>query len=287
MPPRVWDGRGSEWSVRPRQANIQSVFRDLWEYRTLFPFIFRQSILQVYRKAWLGAAWLFIRPAIAVVIAVLVVGQVLGINTDPIPLLLFTVTGFALWIVFQRGLRHGTKSLTRGSGLIRRVNVPRLILVLCAVGPTLIEFLAVAVGALAIGLFFAISGIFVPAIGWQALAAIPVFILAIFLAWGISCFTSVLSMIALDIYLTMNYLVGALFVLTPVAYPLSAVPEAWRWIIELNPLTPLMETWRWALLGTHPPEWWSLAYSVLVIAAVDLLGLAFFMYYERVALDRT
>ena len=39
---------------------------------------------------------------------------------------------------------------------------------------------------------------------------------------------------------------------TPVIYPLSAIPERFRWIIALNPLTGIVGGFRAALLGDKP-----------------------------------
>lgn len=76
-----------------------------WHSRGLFAFIAARLVLQVYRRATLGA-WLVIRPTIAVVALACVVGKVLGISTAPVPLAVFAVS---LWRLFHRGLRHGTR----------------------------------------------------------------------------------------------------------------------------------------------------------------------------------
>jgi ABC-type polysaccharide/polyol phosphate export permease len=74
----------------------------------LFAFIAARLVLQVYRRATLGA-WLVIHPTIAVVALACVVGKVLGISTAPVPLAVFAVVGLSLWRLFHRGLRHGTR----------------------------------------------------------------------------------------------------------------------------------------------------------------------------------
>ena len=42
---------------------------------------------------------------------------------------------------------------------------------------------------------------------------------------------------------------------TPVIYPLSQLPEKYRWIMLSNPMSPVIETFRYAFLGTGNFKW--------------------------------
>jgi lipopolysaccharide transport system permease protein len=59
--------------------------------------------------------------------------------------------------------------------------------------------------------------------------------------------------------------------LTPVAYPLSAVPEKYRLFFLLNPLTAVVEGLRAVLVFNRAPEWPVVALSGAMIAAL-LIG---------------
>ena len=65
---------------------------------------------------------------------------------------------------------------------------------------------------------------------------------------------------------------------TPVVFPLSVVPERWRWLLYLNPVTGIVEGFRSALLG-KPFDLVALGSSLAW--AVVLLG-ASVAYFERV-----
>jgi lipopolysaccharide transport system permease protein len=67
---------------------------------------------------------------------------------------------------------------------------------------------------------------------------------------------------------------------TPVAYPMSLVPEQWRLVYSLNPVAGVLEACRWALLGTPWPGM-RLLVSLLVAAAALAGGLAYFKRAER------
>jgi len=275
-----------EWAIRPRRSGLVNLFKDLWDYRGIFGFIAARALMASNRRL-LGAAWLVIRPAITAIVAVQVVGKVLGISTGAVPLVLFIMVGLALWWLVAAGLRYGTRAVTKGRDLIRRVNFPRVMLLLGAFAPTLVEFAVVFAAALATFGYFTYTGAYVPAPDWHVFAILPVLLLVMALVLALSCVTSVLNNIATDTALTVNYGVSFLLVATPVAYPLDALPKDWQWAFLLNPLTPAFEVWRWALLGTPLPPWWSIAAGVLLTTILLAGSLIFFLRWEQTILDRS
>jgi lipopolysaccharide transport system permease protein len=64
-----------------------------------------------------------------------------------------------------------------------------------------------------------------------------------------------------------------LMFLTPVIYPISFLPERWRWLLRLNPLSGIIEGFRDAVFG-RPFNWEGLAISALVTLGL-LVGAAF------------
>ena len=64
--------------------------------------------------------------------------------------------------------------------------------------------------------------------------------------------------------------------LSPVFYPITAVPEAYRPLIMANPLTFIIEQAREVLIWGHLPNWGGLAVYLLVAMGVTWLGFAWF-----------
>jgi lipopolysaccharide transport system permease protein len=54
---------------------------------------------------------------------------------------------------------------------------------------------------------------------------------------------------------------------SPIIYPLSLVPEKWRWVLMLNPLTGIIEGFRAALFHQKEFDWNALATSALITLA--------------------
>jgi lipopolysaccharide transport system permease protein len=73
------------------------------------------------------------------------------------------------------------------------------------------------------------------------------------------------------------FVIQAWLFITPVAYPATLVPEAWRTVYALNPMVGVVEGFRWALLGT--------AISTSTIIASSGVALVLFgtglLYFRR------
>ena len=72
---------------------------------------------------------------------------------------------------------------------------------------------------------------------------------------------------------------------TPVILPVSAMPEKWRWVLQLNPLTPIIEGFRQAFLGAGSVDPLSLAISFGVMLVVLVVGLMLFTHVEKTFMD--
>ena len=68
---------------------------------------------------------------------------------------------------------------------------------------------------------------------------------------------------------------------TPIIYPISRVPEKWRFLYSLNPMVSVVGGFRWALLGMAPPDWTVMAVSGAVVLVLLFGGLMFFKRTER------
>lgn len=114
------------------------------------------------------------------------------------------------------------------------------------------------------------------------MATLPVFILlAMLTALGISLFTSAMNVKYRDVGHAIPFVIQIWMFLTPVVYPVSLVPEHWRWLYGLNPMVGVIEGFRWALLGRTAPDPAVMVESAAVLAVVVMAGLVYFRQMER------
>jgi lipopolysaccharide transport system permease protein len=72
---------------------------------------------------------------------------------------------------------------------------------------------------------------------------------------------------------------------SPVIYPVSSIPDKYRWIILANPMTPIIESFRYAFLGAGSVNFGHLAYCTGFTAIVLFAGIVLFNHVERTFMD--
>jgi ABC-type polysaccharide/polyol phosphate export permease len=87
------------------------------------------------------------------------------------------------------------------------------------------------------------------------LALLPLVIgLQFLLLLGLSLGVAALSVRYRDTIQLVQALLPLWFFLTPVVYPVQAVPAGWAWLLQLNPLAHLARAWQALLYEGRPPE---------------------------------
>jgi len=96
----------------------------------------------------------------------------------------------------------------------------------------------------------------------------------------ISLFTSILGENTRDARFATGQVLSVWYLLTPVLYPLSQVPEEYRGWMLLNPMAIVVETFKWAVFGVGEFYPQILAGTALAVLALFLTGLLFFTRSE-------
>jgi lipopolysaccharide transport system permease protein len=118
------------------------------------------------------------------------------------------------------------------------------------------------------------------------LALLPLFVLlAMLTALAVGLWLAALNVKYRDVQYTLPFMTQLWLFITPVAYPVSIVPESLRWLYGLNPMVGVVEGFRWALTGTTTPEWGAIAASTVVMTALLVSGIAYFSRAERTFAD--
>jgi lipopolysaccharide transport system permease protein len=101
-------------------------------------------------------------------------------------------------------------------------------------------------------------------VGWTWILAIPILIGTMLFAQGVGLMLSIVNARFGDVQYIVAVVLGALYFLTPVLYPISMVEgqnEILGWVIKLNPMT-------WYVQGMH-----DVMYSLVAPPALVILGL--------------
>ena len=167
--------------------------------------------------------------------------------------MVFFSVGMAAWMMFESCALWATRSLEVNRGVLRRIDVPRIVPLVSAVAPGLLEFgLYLAIATIAVVYYGVADGTaYVQSpFGVDGLVALGGLATLALLGLGIGLWTSPFVAQARDIRFGFAYVAGAWLFLTPVIYPIDSIPEKYQPLAESNPATAPVEAFKHALLGT-------------------------------------
>jgi lipopolysaccharide transport system permease protein len=249
---------------------------ELWRYRDLWLTLALRDVKLRYRQTALGVAWVVLLPLLASGIFTLVFGMIAKLPSDGSPYFLFVFAGYLGWNAFQNTLQRCGISLIGNTALVTKVYFPRIILPAASVLASLLDF---AVGVVMLLLVLLVRGE-LPSV--QSLALVPLFMLLVqLLGLGLGFISAALTVRFRDVQYVLPYLIQLLLYASPVAYGVSAVPQAVRRLYLLNPVAPLLDGLRAALLGRGDVHWLAIGTSALVSVTMFALGTVFFLYQDR------
>jgi len=270
---------GSSVRVEPSRGWFAFRLHEVWSHRELIYYLTSRDLKVRYKQTALGALWAVIQPLMMMVIFTVVFGTFARIPSDGLPYPIFAYSALVPWNFFSGALGRCVGSLVGNANIISKVYFPRLIVPLSA---TLSGFVDFAISfAILLGMMFWFG--IVP--GWEILV-LPLFLgLAWLTAFGIGLWFAALNVKYRDIGHGVPFLVQVWMYASPVAYPVSLVPERWRALYNLNPMVGVLEGFRWGLLGKESPDFGVLAISATAILALMVGGLVYFKRTERTMVD--
>jgi lipopolysaccharide transport system permease protein len=261
--------------LRPRPGWVPVDFKELWHYRELLGFFAARELRVRYKQTVLGVLWALIQPLMTMVAFTLLFHKMLGVQGDEVNYPVFTFCALLPWQLFAYALTQSSNSLVASERLLTKIYFPRLILPISSVISGLADF---AIAFVVLLTMMWAAGI-VPG---MAILTLPLFVLlAMLAALAVGLWLSALNVQFRDVRHTIPFLTQFWFFITPVAYPTSKVPEAWKMWYGLNPMAGVVEGFRWALLGTSEPPGMILVASVAATLALLVGGLYYFRRMEK------
>jgi lipopolysaccharide transport system permease protein len=260
--------------IEPSKNLVALNLRDLWHYRDLFYILTMRDIKVRYKQTFLGVAWAIIQPLFTMIIFTLLFGRLANMPSDGIAYPLFAFAGLLPWTFFSNAVSNSGNSLVGSSNLITKVYFPRMVIPFAAVAAGLLD-LIVAFGLMVLLMIYYGAGFSVN------LLMLPVLVVILtLLAVGVGMFLSALNVKYRDIRYALPFFIQLGMFATPIIYPLSVIPEKWRWLMMLNPLSGLIEGFRAACFG-KAFDWTSLGVSLLMTFAILLFAAYVFRKMER------
>jgi lipopolysaccharide transport system permease protein len=265
-------------SIRAGGRSAPIDLKSLWDYRELLYFLTWRDVKVRYKQTALGAAWAIIQPLFTMIIFTIFFGNLAKVPSDGIPYPIFAYAALLPWTFFSNAITSSGNSLVGSAHLITKVYFPRMIIPGAAVAAGLID-LMIAFGILIILMVYYGVGA-----TWNLLMLPALILLTTLLAIGVGMWTSALNVKYRDIRYALPFAIQLTMFATPIIYPVSLIPERWRWAFNLNPLTGIIEGFRASFFG-RPFNWPALAISAAITFALLVYAAYHFKRMERTFAD--
>jgi lipopolysaccharide transport system permease protein len=273
--------------IRPQHGKLLLDWPGLVKYRDLLVLMVQRDFTSKYKQTILGPLWFFINPLVTTLVFTLVFNRIIGVSTDGMPPALFYFCGLMAWSYFSNVLAATSNSLSGNAHLFGKVYFPRIIPPLVGAISSMLALLIQFVTFLFYYAQHSFSGsqptVVGPSLAWLYFPFIVLHIAI--LSLGVGLILSALTAKYRDLIQIQGFLVQIWMYGTPIIYPLSRIPEGWRWLAELNPMTPIVEASRLIFLGNGSVQLGSYAVSVALSVAILVIGLSLYQRTARTFID--
>jgi lipopolysaccharide transport system permease protein len=276
----------SSWDlvIEPQQHLLAIPVAEIWKYRDLLLLMVRRDFVSLYKQTILGPLWFIIQPLLTTVVFTIIFGNIAKISTDGLPHILFYMSGITCWNYFAECLTKTSETFTKNADVFGKVYFPRIIMPLSIVISNLLKFSIqfVLFGVFCVWFFATGAAIHLT----PAVFLFPALVLIMAtLGLGLGMIISSLTTKYRDLRFLLQFAVQLLMYATPIIYPVSTLPEKYRWLILSNPMTSVVETFRYAFLGAGNFNIANLIYSGTVAVIVLAVGTVIFNRVEKTFMD--
>jgi lipopolysaccharide transport system permease protein len=253
-----------------------AMFRSLWRNRRLILQMVRREVVGRYKGSALGLAWSFFNPLLMLAVYTFVFSEIFstrwgtGADHSKVDFAVVLFVGIIVHGLFGEVLNRAPHVILANVNFVKKVVFPIEVLPAVAVGTALFHTI---VSLLVLLTAFVLFHGFVH---WTVLLAPLVLLPLVVLTLGVAWMFAALAVYLRDVGQTTGIITTALLFLSPVFYPLSALPERFRPLLLANPLTFMIEQARNVLIWGTVPNWSGLAVYGMAALLFCWLGFAWF-----------
>lgn len=274
-----------QWTetIEAQHSLFDLKLKEVWRYKDLVYMFVKRDFISGFKQTILGPVWFFINPIFTTLVYLVVFGNIAGLSTDGAPKILFYLAGITLWNYFSTCLTGTSNVFTGNAAIFGKVYFPRLVMPLTIVISNLMRFGVQMLLFLGVFFYYYYQGQVQPNI-WILATPFLIVLMAAF-ALGMGMIFSSLTTKYRDIQMLLGFGVSLFMYVTPVIYPLSALPARLKSIAYYNPLSGIFECFKYAWLGVGDFSASMLMISSVIIFILLAVGTVLFNKVEKGFMD--
>ena len=258
-------------------TSLAGLGKSLWNNHQLISQMTKREVIGRYKGSTMGLAWSFFNPVFMLVVYTFVFSEIFksrwggnGGDESKTQFAVLLFVGMIVFTLFSEVLNRAPVLILSNINYVKKVVFPLEILPVISMGAALFHSL------ISVGVLLAAFVLFNGYLHWTVILVPLVFLPLVFLALGLSWILASLGVFLRDVGQTIGIVTSVLMFLSPVFYPISAVPERFRPFIMANPLTFIIEQAREVLVWGHTPDWAGLGVYTLAATVIAWGGFAWF-----------
>ena len=259
-----------------QRTSLVALGESLWRNRQLISQMTRREVMGRYKGSVMGLAWSFFNPVFMLVAYTFVFSVIfksrwdVGSEESKTQFAVVLFVGMIVHGLFAEVLNREPSLILSNVNYVKKVVFPLEILPVIAMGATLFHSL------ISLGVLLTTFALFNGYLYWTSiftpLELLPLVIFTLGLAWMLAA----LGVFLRDVGQTIGIITTVMMFLSPVFYPVTALPEEFRPWLMANPLTFIIEQAREVLIWGRLPNWMGLGSYTLVATAIAWAGYAWF-----------
>lgn len=261
-----------------QSASPIQMVRALWSNRALLAQVSKRDVIGRYKGAAMGVAWSFLTPMLMLCVYTFVFSVVFqarwggDLPDGKVHFALIMFVGMLVHALFSEVVNRAPGLILSNPNYVKKVVFPLEILPAMAMASAIFHA-CVSVCILVVALLV-LEG----RIEWTSVFLPVVLVPLVVLTVGVAWFLASLGVYVRDVSQVTTIITMVMLFLAPVFYPISALPEKYRWMVMLNPLTFIIEQARDVLIWGRVPDFAGLGLYLVVATVVAWGG---FLWFQK------
>ena len=255
----------------------------LWNYRGFILGSVKREFQTKYRNSMLGVAWMILNPLAMILVYTVVFSQVMraklpGVDST-FAYSIYLCAGVLSWGFFSEIVSRAQNMFLDNANMLKKLSFPRICL------PAIVVIGAGLNFSIIFGLFtffLLVTGNFP---GLIYFAIVPLLMVLVLFGLGLGITLGVLNVFFRDVGQLFGIFLQFWFWLTPVVYPISAIPSSFQAIIHWNPMTPIIQGFQLVLVQREQPDWSSVFLTLCFALICCLMGINLFRKHSGEIVD--
>lgn len=250
-----------------------NIFKKIYNYRELLKNNVKKEIRGRYKQSALGVMWTFLNPLLQLAVYAFIFPLILK-TTQPY-YVIFVCVGLIPWTFFTATISQSTWTIIGNGNIVKKVYFPREILPISVVTSNMVNFLISTIIIIAFCLVYGLG--LTKYIIFYPLILIIQYVFQLALSFVLSAITVYFR----DLEHFVQIVLMLLFYATPIVYSGDSIPEAFKFIITINPMAHIIEGYRDIFYNQTAPDFIALGIVFAISVALCVGGYFIFKKLQK------